>query len=169
LLARIALARRDVETARTQAALASEAEPGRPLSAFVEGRLAYDAGEYPRAEQHFRQAVDAAREGIGRPIPELHYYLADTLSRMDRPDDAEPHFVAELRRFPSTLRAWIGLATLYQNTARPDDAARVLDALVHVSPTPDAYAAAVRTSTGFGNFRQAAAIKAEAQRADRPN
>jgi len=44
-------------------------------------------------------------------------------------------------------------------------AARVLDDLLRLTPTPDSYALAARLHTVFGNRKQAAAIRTEARRA----
>src|SRR5207249_2305789 len=49
LLARIALARHDPDAAREEAMLAREANPARPLPAFVEGYLLYEKGQYTDA------------------------------------------------------------------------------------------------------------------------
>jgi pentatricopeptide repeat protein len=57
------------------------------------------------------------------------------------------------------------LASLYQSMGRPDDAARVFSEMIRVNPTPDSFAAAVRGWTALGDFRQAAIVRAEAQRA----
>ena len=54
---------------------------------------------------------------------------------------------------------------LYQATGRADAAARVIDDMVRITPTPEAFALAARLWTMFGNRQQADAIRAEARRA----
>ncbi len=57
LLARIALARRDVDAAREEAALAQEAVPALPLPTFIEARILYDEGKYADALPLFQQTI----------------------------------------------------------------------------------------------------------------
>jgi tetratricopeptide (TPR) repeat protein len=168
LLARAALNRRDVDTAQEQAALAWRVDSGRPVPGYIEGRLQFDRGMYREALAAFLQAADTMTANEDAPvIADLQYYLGETLVRLDRPVDAETHFVAELRQFPSSIRAWTSLATLYQNTERSAEAARTLKNMLQVLPTADAYAAAARTWTAFGDAKQAAELRLEAQRAAR--
>ena len=54
---------------------------------------------------------------------------------------------------------------LYQASGKPEDATRVLDDLLRITPTPDSYALAARLHTMFGNRKEAAAVKTEARRA----
>ena len=54
---------------------------------------------------------------------------------------------------------------LYQATGRADTAARVIDDMVRIAPTPEAFALAARLWTMFGDRQQADAIRAEARRA----
>ena len=53
---------------------------------------------------------------------------------------------------------------LYQASGKPDAAARVLDDMLRITPTPDSYALAARLYTMFGNRKQADAVRAEARR-----
>ena len=53
---------------------------------------------------------------------------------------------------------------LYQAGDKPDEATRVLDDMLRITPTPDSYALAARLHTMFGNRQQAEAVKSEARR-----
>jgi predicted Zn-dependent protease len=53
---------------------------------------------------------------------------------------------------------------LYQATGKPDDASRMLEDLLRITPTPEGYALAARLHAMFGNRKQADAVKAEARR-----
>jgi len=99
------------------------------------------------------------------PLADLHYLAGDTYGRLERYADAEAQFAAELRDFPQNIRARAGLAMLYQATGRADTAARVIDDMVRITPTPEAFALAARLWTMFGDRQQADAIRAEARRA----
>jgi tetratricopeptide (TPR) repeat protein len=164
LLARIALMRRDAATAREHAALAREAEPTLPAPAFVEGRILYDANQWEKALESFQGAVAEIDKTGAPPLADLHYYTGDTLVRLERPAEAEYHLLRELRSYPQHVRARGALAALYHETGRDDEAGEVLEAMLRISPTPEAYSLAARLWTTFGNPSQAAAVRAEAAR-----
>ncbi|MEO8259550.1 MAG: sulfatase-like hydrolase/transferase [Acidobacteriota bacterium] len=164
LLARIALARRDAESARREAALAREADPKLPLPAYVEARLLSEQGQHGDAFPLFEQAIAELTRSKGRTIANLHFHAAEALVHLERPADAEREFIEELEVFPQNTRARAGLATLYQANGQSEDVARVIDDLIAVSPTPDAYALAARLWTTFGNRQRADALRAQARR-----
>jgi tetratricopeptide (TPR) repeat protein len=164
VLTRVALVRRDAVDARQQAALASSLDPARSLRSFVEARLLLD-------QRRYEDALAAAEEGIadldragGPPIAGLHLVAAEALLRLERPLEAEAHFLEELRAFPLNVRARTELAALYHNIDRVDEADRALSDLIRIAPTPDAFVQAARTWTSFGNPRQAAAVREQARR-----
>jgi arylsulfatase A-like enzyme/Flp pilus assembly protein TadD len=165
LLARIALARQDLDGAREEAALAQKADPSLPLPTFVEARILYDSGQFADALPLFEQTIAALKRAGGLQMRELHYYTADTLGRLERYPEAEKEFNAELRFFPQDTRARAGLAMLYEATGRNDLAATAIGDMLRMTPTPDAYALASRLWTMFGNPQQANAVRAEARRA----
>jgi arylsulfatase A-like enzyme/tetratricopeptide (TPR) repeat protein len=161
LLARIALAKHDAGAAREEAGLAHEADPALPMPEFVDARVLYDQGRLVDALVTFEQAL-AQRKG-GPPLADLHYYAADCYSRLQRYDEAESEFLAELRDWPHNVRARGGLAMLYQATGRADAAAATIGDLTDISPTPESYALAARLWTTIGNRLQADAIRAESR------
>jgi arylsulfatase A-like enzyme/cytochrome c-type biogenesis protein CcmH/NrfG len=165
LLARVALAQHDNETARAEARRAEEADPSMPLTAYIEGRILYDQGRYGDAMPSFEQAIAELRNPGARPAPELYYYAGDTLGRLERYHDAEAAFNEELRLFPLDARARAGLAMLYQATDRADTAEQTVRDMVRLTPSPDTYALAARLFTMFGHRQEADAIRAEARRA----
>jgi arylsulfatase A-like enzyme/Flp pilus assembly protein TadD len=168
MLAKIALAKRDEETAREEARLARVADPTLPLPSFIDARLLYDEGRYAEALPLFQQAAAELKKSGTLQISELHFYAADTLGRLERYDEAEAEFLEELRYFPQNTRARAGLAMLYQANARPDEAERILDDMTRIMPTPESYALAARLYSMFGNRRQAEAVRAESRRAFPP-
>jgi arylsulfatase A-like enzyme/Tfp pilus assembly protein PilF len=164
MLARIALVKHDADAAREEAALARAEDPTLPLPAYVDARLLYDQGKYADALPGFMEAIAGLKKPGTLQISELHFYAADTLARLERYPDAEKEFIAELNHFPQNIRARGGLAMLYQATGKPDDASRMLEDLLRITPTPEGYALAARLHAMFGNRKQADAVKAEARR-----
>ncbi len=163
LLARIGLVRRDRDAARRQAELAREADPTLPLPDFVEARILHEDGRYAEALPVFETVV-AAVGSRTLAVPELHFYLGDTLARLDRPADAERHFREEIRLAPQDMRARSALAMLYQSQGQAEAAARAVDELLDAAPTPDGYRLAAQLWEMFGGGRRAAEIRAEAAR-----
>ena len=164
LLARIAVGRRDSPAARLEADLAQQAENGRPVPEFIEGRLLQDQRRWDAALESFERAVTVLEKSNGRRVADLHFYAAETLVRLERYAEAEYQFLEELRRFPLNVRARAELAGLYQSMQRTDEATAALAAMVRLAPTPESFLLAARMSQAFGNPRQAAAFRAEGQR-----
>jgi tetratricopeptide (TPR) repeat protein len=162
-LARIALARHDAAAARRAAELAQQADPTLPMPAYIAARLLYDQGKYVDALPLFQQAVAGMRDSRSSEMLELHFYTADTLARLDRTAEAEREFLEELHYFPQNTRARASLAFIYQSSGRTDAAARVLDDMLRITPTPPSYALAERVWTMFGNRQQAEAVRARAR------
>ena len=165
MLAKIALARRDTDAARAEAALAREADETLPLPLYIEGRLLYDQGKFEQALPLFTQAIAELKKSGTLQITELHFYTADTLGRLERYPEAEAEFAAELKYFPHNIRARGGLAMLYQATGNPDAAAKTLADMLRATPTPESYALAARLYAMFGDRQRADEIRAEARRA----
>ena len=163
LLARIALARRDRDAARRQAELARDADPTLPLPDFVEARILHEDGRYAEALPVFERAL-AVVASRTLTLPELHFYLGDTLARLDRPAEAEGHFRTELRMAPQDTRTRSALAMLYQSQGESAAAARTMDELLEAAPTPAGYRLAAQLWEMFGGRRRAAEVRAEAAR-----
>ena len=134
-------------------------------SRFVEGRIFYDASQLEKALDAFQTAIAEIDKTGAPPLADLHYYAGDTLVRLERPAEAEYHLQQELRAFPQQVRARGVLAALYQETGRTGEAGEVLETLLRLSPTPEAYSLAARLWTSFGSPSQASAVRAEAARA----
>ena len=81
------------------------------------------------------------------------------MARLERYAEAEPLFKAELAVFPGHVRARAGLAMMYKATARDAEAARAVEEIVRLSPTPEGRAMAAQLWTMFGEPDRAAALK----------
>ena len=162
-LARISLARKDLDAARAHAANAQRAEPTSPYVACIDGLALYDQGDYDAALARFAEAEAALRDKPAR-LAELHFYAGETLGRLERWDEAVTEFSQELEVFPRNLRARAALATAYRANGQSEDAERVLDELIKAAPTPEGYGLAARAWTMLGNPRRAEALRAEAHR-----
>ena len=160
MLARVALARKNYPEALKQAELAAQADPQLPLPVFVRGLAEYQQGRYEAA---LPLLIQAREQWAKRTIqtPDLRFYIGDTLARLERYPEAERYFVEELRLFPNSLRTRAGLAMLYQSSDRPDEAAKTIDEMLRVIPSPRAYQTAAQLWQMFGRPDRADAVKKE--------
>jgi tetratricopeptide (TPR) repeat protein len=161
--ARVALARDEWPQAATYAAAAEREDPSVPLVSLVRGRMLHAEGRYQEALTEFEQSAATAVEH-SHPVRELHWYLGDTLARLDRYEDAEMQFREELRNFPRSIRAYASLAMLYRAMSRQNEVGEVLNALIEVVPTPEGYVTAARLWRIAGEPERAAALRADARR-----
>ncbi|HVD91734.1 MAG TPA: sulfatase-like hydrolase/transferase [Vicinamibacterales bacterium] len=158
MLAKIALARHDRDTALREARLAQAADPTLPMPLYVEGLLAYNQGKYADALGPLLRARDALK---GRTVQmnDLNYYIGDSLARLERYPEAEPYLVEEVRVFPHNTRARAGLAMLYRAMGRDAESERAVDELLRASPTPEGRALAVKLWTMFGEPEKAQRVR----------
>lgn len=160
--ARIALAQGNAEAAESHAAAAQAEDTSLPLLPFVRGRLLYEEANYEAALTAFEEAAAAERES-GRPFEDLHWYLGDTLAKLDRYADAETHFRDELRAFPRSIPTYASLAMLYRASNRERSVEEVLDELLEAAPTAEGYSTAARLWTILGERDRAAALRSDAR------
>ncbi|MBI2222421.1 MAG: sulfatase-like hydrolase/transferase [Acidobacteria bacterium] len=166
LLARIAIERGDPAEARRHAKLAQAADPGLPMTAFAEGLLLHREGRFAAALGQLMAAKEALADRTVQ-MPDVHYYIGDSLARLERYDEAERFFLAELDLLSGHVRARAGLAMLYKAQRRDADAARAIADLIRHAPTPEGYDVAAQLWTMFGEPARAAEVRAEAGRLPR--
>jgi len=162
MAAMVALAREEGERAQAYAEAAEQADPGMPVAGFVRGRLQYEEGRYEEALETF-QAAASTLDQSRRGLEGLHWYLGDTLARLDRYEEAEEEFREELDAYPRSFRTYSSLATLYHASGRANAVEEVLDALLAAAPTPEGYDAAARLWVIVGEPSRATALRADAR------
>lgn len=168
LLARIAVARRDAGGARAQAQQVAEADTSSPFPAFIEGRLLMDRGAYEEAVVQFDEAAAIlSRTGVEQ-LEDLHLLRGEALTKLERLAEAEDAYLTELKFFPDSTHALVALAMLYHEQQRRDEAAALASRLIESVGTAEAYEAAARLWTTFGDRDRAVEIRGEAQRALSP-
>ncbi|MBM3820455.1 MAG: hypothetical protein FJW14_15750 [Acidimicrobiia bacterium] len=162
IAARIALAQSDAAAAELHATAAQAEGTTLPLLPYVRGRILHEEGSYEAALAAFEEAAAAERES-GRPFEDLHWYLGDTLARLERYADAESQFRDELRAFPRSIPTYSSLAMLYRASNRERSVEDVIDELLAATPTAEGYATAARLWTILGDRDRAAAVRADAR------
>jgi len=161
VLMRIALERKDLALAREEAVRAQQADPTFPLPDVVEGVIRYDAGQFEEALPYFQRAVESSRQRTF-PVADLHFYLGDTLARLERYPEAERALTMEIRMFPSNLRARAARAMLYRAQGRIAESDQEIEDILRASPGPEGYGLAVKLYTMFGEPEKARAVGARA-------
>ena len=158
LLARIAVQRKDAAAARREADLTEQADPSMPMRAIVEGLLLYNAGKYAECLAPFAAAEKALQQRTVQ-VPDIAYYIGDSLARLGRYPEAERVLNAEVALFPFNVRARAGLAMLYRATGRDAESERAIADMLRVSPEGDGPELARQLWTMFGEPQKAAALK----------
>lgn len=161
-LANIALEEKQWDEALRQADLAAKSDPTLPLPLVVRGIIEYKRERYAEALPFLLKARDAYASRTVQPT-DLHFYIGDSLARLERYREAEPFFLRELQLYPQSVQARSGLAMLYQAMERPADADRSIQEMLRVAPNPPAYERAESLYRMFGRPDRADAVRAEAR------
>jgi arylsulfatase A-like enzyme/predicted Zn-dependent protease len=158
MLAKIALAGKDGETARREAKLAQEEDPTLPMPLYVEALQLHTAGRYAEALPVF---AEAAKHVNARTltITELYFYWGDTLARLGRTTEAEAAFKEERRLFPQNRRAYAGLAMLYRSLGRDAEAEKAIRDMLEMAPGGESKSLARQLWTMFGEPEKARQLR----------
>lgn len=159
LLARIAVARRDAGGARAQAQQVAEADTSSPFPAFIEGRLLLDRGADEEALGQLDEAAAILTRTGAEQLEDLHLLRGEALTKLDRLAEAEDAYLTELKLFPENTHALVALATLYHAQQRRDEAVTLANRLTESIGTAEAFEAAARLWTAFGDRERATAIR----------
>ena len=121
--------------------------------------ILHGKGQYGPAAQ---QLLEARKQMATRTeqIADLNYLAGDSLARLERYQEAEQLFRAELAIFPNHVRTRAGLAMLYKATGRDAEAERAIEEIVRTTPTREGLETAAQLWTMFGEPARAAAVRA---------
>jgi tetratricopeptide (TPR) repeat protein len=122
LLAQIGLAHRNLDLAHMEAALAEERDPSRPVTAYIDGRIAFDHRRYAEALELLEPALEKVDQTPRQPLADLRLLTGEALAHADRLSEAEYLFLEELKRSPLSDRARAGLIAVYKATGRTTEA-----------------------------------------------
>jgi arylsulfatase A-like enzyme/predicted Zn-dependent protease len=158
MLAKIALAAKDGETARREAQLAQQEDPSLPMPLYVQALQLHTAGRYAEALPLFSEAAKQVNART-LTITELYFYLGDTLARLGRNAEAEAAFKEEVRLFPQNRRAHAGLAMLYRSIGRDAEAEKAIRDMLEMAPGAESRSLARQLWTMFGEPEKARAFR----------
>jgi len=164
-LAQICIRQGDLESAEpiVQEVLARRGSRLGPLVTAAELRF---------SQSRFQEALELTDQTLAefgdrtdwQSISGLHYLRGSTFARLGQLDEAGRAFRKEADLFPRALGAYANLARLYAVQQQPTEARRAIQLMVERNPTPQAYAAAVRTLRQIGDAPSATRLLSEAQR-----
>lgn len=161
LLAQIALRRQDLDAAEKEARLAMEEESLRLGPMITLAEVLHARGRYEEALELALRAGDVYEQREARD-PDLIQGLAlirgKVLADVGDTPAAEAAFLEEIRLFPADVRAWSNLAILYALSGRPERVGATLRQMVETSPTPAAYAEAVKTLRALNDPQSAESL-----------
>jgi arylsulfatase A-like enzyme/Tfp pilus assembly protein PilF len=153
LLARVWIARGNLDRAEAEARKSLAGQKDRALAFVTLGRVEKERGNHEAALRNFDAAVASLAERKNRTINSLHYLRGDTLARLGRVAEAEQAFREEIRLFPEEPRAYRNLVLLYVSDGRTAEATAVIHQLIETSPTPLAYFAVIDVLRTIGDDR----------------
>lgn len=156
LLAQVALAKKDVPLAETEARKALEARGSRLAPLVTLAGVLEAQGKLDEALKLTDEAM--AEMKPGQKFTGLYLVRGDLYARLGRAAEAEQAFVREIRDFPADTAAYTRLAVLYASMGRPADAINALRTMVETQNSPAAFIAAVKTLRILGDPQGAAAL-----------
>jgi arylsulfatase A-like enzyme/Flp pilus assembly protein TadD len=157
LLARVALARKDLGTAAAEARAAAGSRNPQPSAILVQAEVAIQAGQPAKALEVVEQAAAYAKQLRLNSVYNLEFLRGDALARLDRVADAEAAFHREIAAYPQHLQAYAHLAIIRFIQGDRAGVDRLLGEMVRANPTPEAYSLAASTYETLGEKAQAAA------------
>jgi arylsulfatase A-like enzyme/Flp pilus assembly protein TadD len=172
LLARVALARGDLEMAQREANLI-RGSPVEAKAAVLLAEVHLRRNEIQQAMLLLDMAIARLAEQRLRPVGNLHFLRGDSLARLGRYPEAEAAFKEEIRFFPTNSHAYARLAIVYaveRRTAR--DVYRVLEAMQRAHPTRETSLLAAETLAsigdrrGAGDWRRRAGVRSKSRSGD---
>jgi len=159
LLAGIALARGDLSAAESEAGAAAVSRNPQPSAILVMAEVKLRAGKPAEALRAVENAQAAAREKRLGAIYNLEFLRGDALARMDRLEDAEVAFRAEIAAFPAHAQPYASLAVIrFMKADRPGLESQ-LNEMVRANPSPRSYLLAASTLNSLGEKEKAAAFR----------
>ena len=167
LLADLALARGDVAAAESEARAAAASRNPQPSAILVLARVKLRAGEPAEALRVIEKAQAASRERRLGPVYDLEFLRGDALARMDRLDDAEAAFRAEIAAFPAHAEPYTSLAVIRFMRRDLPGLDRELNDMIRANPSPRSYLLAASTLDSLGEKKRAASFRNRGQALNR--
>ena len=159
LLADVALARGDLAAAESEARAAAASRNPQASAILVLAEVKLRAGKPAEALQVVENAQALAAEKRLGSVYNLEFLRGDALARMNRLEEAEAAFRAEIRAFPAHSEPYANLAVIrFMKGDRPE-LDKLLNEMVRANPSPRSYLLAANTLDAVGEKQKAAAFR----------
>ncbi len=155
ILARVWIARKNLDRAETEAQKALESDDDRVTALLALARVESERKNLEKALGYLDQAVASLDAKGNRAVTNVHFLRGDVLARLGRIEEAETELRKEIEYFPEAPTAYRNLILLLTAQGRVDEATRLVFQLAEASPTPAAYEAIVSTLRTLGDERGA--------------
>ncbi|MBL4885824.1 MAG: tetratricopeptide repeat protein, partial [Planctomycetaceae bacterium] len=110
-------------------------KPATATDWMVEGCRRTEVSDTDSAIRCFRQALRVRSDDA-----EAHFYLADALYRIGKPDAALERYLAAIENDPEYLEAWIQIGCLYTEITKWTESLLAFDEALHIFPDfPEAH------------------------------
>lgn len=162
MLARAALARGDLATAESRAKQALEALPRSRSPHLVLARVEIARRDLRGALAQLETADRKTSELKLQPLASVHYLKGEVLGGMNRPQEAEREFKAELELFPNNADAQASLALLYAAWGRKSEARQLVRKLTAGNPDTAVLAVAAQILGLLGDTAGAEGLRRRA-------
>lgn len=159
LLAGIALARGDLAAAEGEAVSAAASRNPQPSAILVLANVKLKAGKPAEALRVVEKAQEASRERRLGAIYNLEFLRGDALARMDRLEEAEAAFRAEIAAFPAHVEPYARLAVIRFLKGDRPGLDRELNEMIRANPSPRSYLLAASTLDSLGEKERAVAFR----------
>jgi choline-sulfatase len=139
VLARVAMLEGNLELAQKEVEAAIKADPNRPLTYALQGRIALGRKDSVAALAAFDQAIAAASR-TKRNVRYLHLTRGVALAQLGRPEEAEAEFLEEIKLFPEEPEGFWNLLVLYIQGDKKQAAEGLINFLFTKRKSPTSYA-----------------------------
>ena len=164
----MALARGDFATAEREAREAAGGREPEPSAILVLAEVKLKAGRTAEGLADVERAAARAKELRLSAVYNLEFLRGDALARMNRIDEAEAAFRAEIAAFPSNTQPFVSLAVLrFMKGDRPE-VDRLLEEMYRAAPSPRTALLAASTLDSLGEKGKAAAWRRRAEKNGAP-
>jgi len=157
LLSRVALARGDLASAEREAREAAGEREPQPSAILALAEVKLKAGRSAEGLADVDRAAARAKELRLAQVWNLEFLRGDALARMNRFDDAEAAFRAEIAAFPGNTQPYVSLAVLRFMRGDRAGADRLLEEMHRAVPSPPTALLAASTLDSLGEKGKAAA------------
>jgi len=162
LLARVALAKGDLATAASEARAAAGSRNPQPSAILVMAEVELHAGRPAEALQVVERAEGYARDLRLPSVYDLEFLRGDALARLNRMDEAEAAFRAEIGAFPGHTQAYANLAVIRFLRGDRGTVDTLMEQMFRANPSPNTCLLAATTCETLGEKPQAAAWRRRA-------